>query len=141
MTNVSHITKLLMLEDGWDSYGGKAPTKEAVLAALEYVLTRNGVGIGPTILPEQWFAVPGGDGSVQLEYHAGDFHAEILFNPVGEIDISIRSADWRLSDSRLQGAIEINLGKEFLELTENIRNIEKSKKKPGFFSRLFSTSV
>lgn len=109
MTNVSHITKFLKLKDDWDSYNAKAITKEAVEAALEFVLSNNGVGVGPTILPEDWTAVPGNDGSVQLEYYAGEFSAVVWFSPIGDRETTITTRSLKVRSIPVPTATNLQL--------------------------------
>lgn len=54
---------------GWDSYGAKMIDREAIAAAQQLVL--RGLPAG------DWQAVPGPDGSVQLELHEGGIDIEI----------------------------------------------------------------
>lgn len=59
------------LKPGWDGYGGRVPTAEAMRTARLMSL------------------VPGGDGSLQFEIHAGGYDVEIYIAPHGEItDVS-----------------------------------------------------
>jgi len=63
--------RLLALEDGWDTYDGRAPTEAAVhvAAAIKRNLT----------------LVPLSSGGVQLEAHAGGVDLEIVIDPDGRL--------------------------------------------------------
>ena len=62
------LDSFLSLQKGWDSYGGLPPNPEAVAKAKELL----------SLLPDwQWQAVPGNNGSVQLEMHNNGYHIEI----------------------------------------------------------------
>lgn len=71
------IAKLEALEDGWDSYGGVAPTEDALdrLRGFDRALSY----------------VPIGDGSVQVEFHALGLDFEVVIErdgSVGEYDLT-----------------------------------------------------
>lgn len=61
------LNELEKLEAGWDGRMSSAPSREAI--AVARYLT----------------AVPGGDGTIQLELHAGGCDLEIEINPAGRV--------------------------------------------------------
>ena len=86
------LTEVAKLQDGWDSYGGKAPTRQAIESATA-LLTR--------IQP-----VPTSDGGLQLDY--GEFsiiitpegfirHEEPDANALAARDLARLKTKWRLS--------------------------------------------
>lgn len=66
-TKSKNLEALAVLEDGWDSYGGKKPTDAALKTASEI------------------YFVPVADGGVQLEMHSGGMDIEISINPDGTL--------------------------------------------------------
>lgn len=48
---------------------------------------------------------------------------------------------WKIKEAEKRQQINLNLEQEFQEMADTIKNLETSKKKPGFFARLFRTSV
>lgn len=73
------LAELAALTENWDSHGGRAINRD-VLSLLELLLT----------VPAQ--AVPGSDGSVQLEWHGLDWDVEIRF--ADERDGCVVIYDW-----------------------------------------------
>jgi hypothetical protein len=67
---LARLESLADLKPGWDSYGGKAPTPEAIAAARVMIEWE------PT-------ATPLSGGGVQLEWHAGGYDIEIRIAPDG----------------------------------------------------------
>jgi hypothetical protein len=65
---MKQLAEMRHLLANWDSYGAKM-IDGAVIAKAQELL--------PTLLPGDWWAVPGSDGSVQLELHANGFDIEI----------------------------------------------------------------
>lgn len=63
------------MRDGWDGHGSKAPTDDAIRTAANLV------------------PVPGGDGSIQVEMHAGGADIEIEIAPDG----TVKSVLWARS--------------------------------------------
>jgi hypothetical protein len=61
---------LSRLKDNWDSYGAK-PLDNAVIEKARDVWRR------VMRYGERWDAVPGSDGSIQLEFHADGWDIEI----------------------------------------------------------------
>lgn len=57
---LSEIDVLLELEPNWDGYGAPMIDKKALEIAKR---------IGATLSEYEWYAVPTGDGGVQLEIH------------------------------------------------------------------------
>lgn len=65
------------LKDNWDSYGAK-PLDKTVLKKAREVWNR------VMQYGEQWQAIPGSDGSVQLEFHADGWDIEIHISRASE---------------------------------------------------------
>ena len=65
------LDSFLLLEEGWDSYGGLPPKPETIAKAKDLL----------SLLPDwKWQAAPCSDGSVQLEMHNNGCHIEILID-------------------------------------------------------------
>ena len=58
------------LKDNWDSYGAK-PLDKAVIEKAREIWMR------VSLYGESWSAVPGSDGSIQLERHADGWDIEV----------------------------------------------------------------
>ena len=69
------VGELSTLGDGWDSYGGRAPTTEAMAAARGVLFALRDV---------QPAVVPTSNGGVQFEWHAGGVDLELEIGPEGE---------------------------------------------------------
>jgi hypothetical protein len=69
------VEQLDSLTDGWDSYEGRAITKEAMTAATRALIALR--DHAPSI-------VPTAQGGVQLEWHVARVDMEIEFGPDGE---------------------------------------------------------
>jgi hypothetical protein len=71
------LDSFLTLKNGWDGYGGKAPTKKVVEKAKEIA----------SLLPiHNWQAVPASNNSIQLEFHNLEFDLEIYISLSKEAD-------------------------------------------------------
>jgi len=72
---------LARLKDNWDSYGAKPLDKAVIAKAREMWLRIHAYG-------EWWRAVPGSDGSIQLELHEGGWDIEMTITraAVGKTD-------------------------------------------------------
>jgi|GEM_PF-3631871 len=99
------IAQLEALEPGWDSYGGKAPTAEALgrLRGFDRALSY----------------VPMSDGGIQVEFHALGLDFEAVINPAGHL------AEYDLEPStgeaaRLRERLLDDDGPVLLELREAI---------------------
>ena len=67
------LDSFLSLQNGWDSYGGLPIEPKAIAKAKEML----------ALLPDwQWQAVPGNNGSVQLEMHNNGYRIEISIETV-----------------------------------------------------------
>jgi hypothetical protein len=63
------------LPDGWDGYMGVAPGRRTIERAKEIAGLLSGY---------EWQAVPGEDGSIQLECHTADYDIEIYVRVINE---------------------------------------------------------
>jgi len=68
--------RLIRLEPNWDSYGAPAIQPQSVMAALELTKYLLSTGHGPaeSRIPD---LIPTPDGTVQVEWHAGEFFLEV----------------------------------------------------------------
>lgn len=84
------IARLVMYDEGWDSYGGSRISPDAAEVVLQLLLeTSAGWPSPPSI-------VPGSDGSLQIEWHM----------PAGEIEIEVAPSRRSSVFYRLPGAEE-----------------------------------
>jgi len=88
---VESIQRLLLLEENWDSYGGKRITSAAARGALEASLWMNNEVLQPWIVPTS-------AGGLQVEWHGRnaqgqEIDVEVEISPDGSTETS--SEDWR----------------------------------------------
>ncbi len=69
------VEELGTLRDGWDSHGGRAPTKAALTAATGALFALR--DHAPQVVPTP-------NGGLQLEWHESGVDLEIEFGPDGE---------------------------------------------------------
>lgn len=67
MDYTSKLYELSELDDGWDGRGSRAPSRQAIETAKYMTVC------------------PGGDGSLQVEMHAGEADIEIEIAPDGKV--------------------------------------------------------
>lgn len=75
--------RLSVLRDGWDGPGSKAIANRALFKAES--LVREALEGRLSALPP--YLVPGGDGSIQIEWHERDGEIEFLIDPNGDLYI------------------------------------------------------
>lgn len=71
------IANISRLEDGWDSYGGKAPIASAI-AWLRAVCEACAIGI----IKHQLYFYPSADGGAHLEFDTGPYCVSATFDPI-----------------------------------------------------------
>lgn len=83
----TRLSELLRLPQGWDGYRG-APTAPQVADRVRASLARcqRGDGVSPAI-------VPGSDGDVQLEWHAGGIDLEIAIGHSNSVQVWFRTGN------------------------------------------------
>lgn len=83
--STQRLTALSTLADGWDSYGGKAPSERALQATRSLLSTleaKYGVGFGTELNPVHIAPLP--IGGVQLEWAGGSQDIEVEISPSGD---------------------------------------------------------
>lgn len=91
----ARIADLRTLEEGWDSYGGMAPTRKA-LREGESVLRSYDLPYLPG-----GYLIPLSDGGLQVEWHCGQADVELEISPqgyIGEVSYCEQSGEWQDGD-------------------------------------------
>lgn len=104
------LSRLLELEEDWDSYGGKTPTVTSVLVAgrfVQSIFDRFGEVPDSEVLPTA--ISPLAYGGVQLEWERGDAVVAVDVGPEGTLGVMMR---------RVTGAASTYLEFEHLEWGE-----------------------
>ena len=73
------LIELSLLENNWDSYGGKPITQFALAEAQLLLKALSGIqAVDPSV-------VPCSNGGIQLEWHRNGYDLEIEISPEGEV--------------------------------------------------------
>jgi hypothetical protein len=95
---ISRLTSFRTLEENWDSYGAVAPNQQIIENAIRFVKKAD-----KNLLPF-FFAAPGPNGELVIEFKKGNREAAAYFNPEGTTELILSENN----QTQLEGSLEDN---------------------------------